>query len=243
MNSFEDKPIVILGVNHSGTRALVDVLSLLGSDAGDNDTKWKESKTFIKAHYQLLGCRTDEEWNNTIFDLRLYGGDRLKYDAGEVTRFLAAQLPLHFPNRMNAPWHWKCPSSALFLDFWVNLYPHGFYLHIVRDKYDVAYSLLRRKQFRSLRKALKFHELFEQKLAMITRYPVRYLKVDYHRLEEELPRIMRFLSFLDGDVTKARQLIHREKSKLGWRGDMPIKTNLWNNFNLMKLKMARKLSI
>ena len=47
-------PIIIKGVNHSGTGVLVEILKILGSDAGDINNKWKENKFFLEIHKSLI---------------------------------------------------------------------------------------------------------------------------------------------------------------------------------------------
>jgi len=243
MDNYRDRPIIVMGVNHAGTRVLVDMLSCLGSDAGDNENRWRESETFIRVHYLLLGCENKSEWNRMLFDLDLYRSDSFSYDEQKTRQFLDAEVPIHFPNRDKAPWHWKCPTSALFLDFWIKQYPDAYFLHIVRNKYDIAYSLMSRKQFRSLRNALEFYDLFEDKLASMRRHPVKYLKVDYHHLENELVKIIDFLPFLKGNIDDATGLIRRKKKWFGWKRHLTVKTNLWNNYNILRLFFARRIKI
>lgn len=61
------KPIIIPGTNHSGTRVLVDIMSILGSDGGDYDNQWHENKFFLEIHRELLLGRPDISLGKRIF--------------------------------------------------------------------------------------------------------------------------------------------------------------------------------
>jgi len=136
---FERRPIIVLGVGHSGTRVVVDILSALGSDGGDCENQWRENEFFIELHKDLLNVATQEEWTKKIFTIETY----YNYCAPEknkniVRDKLSSRLVEAYPEYRNSPWHWKCPSSAVFMDFWMEAFPDAYYVHIIRDPLDVA---------------------------------------------------------------------------------------------------------
>ena len=66
--NYLNSPIIVKGVNHSGTRAVVEILKLLGSDEGDISNKWKENKFFLNIHKTLVNRISKNGWQKTIFD-------------------------------------------------------------------------------------------------------------------------------------------------------------------------------
>ena len=52
--NYIDKPIIIKGVNHSGTSALVKILEILGSDSGAINNQWNENEFFLNLHKDLI---------------------------------------------------------------------------------------------------------------------------------------------------------------------------------------------
>ena len=63
------RPVIIKGVNHSGTRALVKILEILGSDPGIIDNKWNENRFFLDLHKILISKISTKSWTDTIFNI------------------------------------------------------------------------------------------------------------------------------------------------------------------------------
>ena len=63
---FSDKPIIIIGVGHSGTRLMVEMLQRLGSDGGDYDNEWKENKFFLGLHQTMIEKFSNIEWTKAL---------------------------------------------------------------------------------------------------------------------------------------------------------------------------------
>jgi hypothetical protein len=167
---FEKRPIIIEGVNHSGTRLLVEILSILGSDGGDYHNTWNENKFFLDIHRELIKRISDVEWTETILN-----NDFIEryVDTAEfkeyITSRLNKELESNFPRYKTAPWHWKCPTSALFEKTWYEIFPDAIYLINQRDPGKIARSFLRRRGNSSLpfRDGLRFYRIMEDKIFSI----------------------------------------------------------------------------
>lgn len=237
---FSARPIIVLGVNHSGTRVVVDILAALGSDGGNFDNTWRENKFFLDIHRVLMGAYDDDNWTQKIFDLGYIAGlrpDEAKKQA--IYKKLHDGLNGAYPHHASRPWHWKCPTSAFFIDFWLETYPEAFYVHIVREPLDVAQSLISRRQFYSIRMAQRFYDLMESELAKAAKAR-HYLKLNYETLSAELNSLIEFLPFLDSSrMEEARQLIR--EPRFHWKSGRSIKHNLWNLSTSLRVAMAKKL--
>lgn len=239
-NSFAQRPIIILGVNHSGTRVLVDILNILGSDGGDCNNTWRENKLFLTIHEELMDACDAAEWTKKIFDLnhiKQLNLDDAKKKAIQIK--INAGVAQAYPAYTSRPWHWKCPTSALFLDFWMETYPEAYFVHIVRDPLDVAQSLISRRQFYTIKSAQKFCDLMEKQLSKAFSAK-HYLKINYENLSNEVPNLIEFMPFLNADnITQAKTLIR--KSCVKWRSNRTIKHNLWNLSAAMRVQLAKSL--
>lgn len=239
-NYFSHRPIIVLGVNHSGTRVVVDILTALGSDGGDCDNPWRENKFFLDIHRALMGARDGEDWTRKIFNLGYIAGLR-PADATKLAlhKKLYDGLSNAYPQHASRPWHWKCPTSALFIDFWLETYPEAFYVHIVRDSLDVAQSLISRRQFYTIRAARRFYDTMEAQLAK-AESAHNYLKLSYETLPAQLDLLTKFLPFLDvSKVDEARRLIR--ESGPHWKSERSLRHNFWNMSASLRVAVAKKL--
>lgn len=226
-NNFSEKPIIILGANHSGTRVLVEVLKELGSDPGMADNSWKENILFLNIHKDLIGQVSEKSWDQTIFNLSFIKNfeDNSQY-AHFMKQRIDSEIKNYYQNYPFSPWHWKCPTSLLFIRSWLKVYPNAYYIHIFRNPYDVAESLLRRKQFLSLFSALKFSGLMNSKIEDLK--IKNYLLIDYDEIEDRLDDLIAFLPFsvkLDGRKS-AIGVIKRKPKKI-WDYHYSFWNNLW----------------
>lgn len=237
---FSRKPIIVLGVNHSGTRAVVDILSVLGSDGGDCDNQWRENKFFLNIHNELLGAVDGLDWTKKIFGLKHISSVELsgaKKDA--IQRTIEQGLSGAYSSYVTNPWHWKCPTSALFLDFWMEMYPNAYYVHIVRDPLDVAQSLISRRQFYTIRSARRFYDLMEERLAKAASAK-HYLKLNYESLASEVPKLIEFMPFLEASrIDEAKRLVH--EPAFHWKEGRSFKYNLWNMSAAIRVTLAKAL--
>jgi hypothetical protein len=226
---FSTSPIIILGVNHSGTRVLVEILNRLGSNGGNFNNEWKENKFFLKLHKYMIRNSCDLPWAQAIFKLPFNNSFRddlrfLNYLKDEIEKSLSKE----FTNYESHLWHWKCPTSILFLNTWNKLFPNAYYINISRNDYDVAKSLLIRKQFYSINRALQFVNLLKEKVAGMNLK--RCLDVKYEYLEDDIQKIIDFLP-MNADnikINSALSCIKRQSSKfLGWNKHYSLQKNMW----------------
>jgi hypothetical protein len=237
---YSRSPIVVLGVNHSGTRVVVDILNVLGSDGGDCDNQWRENKFFLNVHNQLVDAVDGMDWTRKIFGLRRINSLELaEAKKKAIQRMIEQELPIAYPTYATKPWHWKCPTSALFLDFWLEFYADAYFVHIVRDPLDVAQSLISRRQFYTIRSARKFYDLMEERLAKASTAK-NYIKLNYESLAFEVPKLIQFMPFLDASrIDDAKKLI-REPT-FHWKANRSLKHNLWNASAAIRVAVAKAL--
>lgn len=235
-----ERPIIILGVNHSGTRVLVDMLSALGSDGGDFQNPWRENKFFLDIHNRLIGAVDGKDWTRKIFRTKELKSFALQAPQRQaILDRLKKELPSAYPAYKTRPWHWKCPTSALFIDFWLSTFPDAYYVHIVRDPLDVAQSLLSRRQFYTIRSAYQFYDLMEERLTKAAAAS-HYLKIRYENLIDEVPRLIEFMPFLDGaEIDNAKRLIHQPGFR--WKPSRTLKHNLWNTSVAIRVRLAKAM--
>ena len=121
------RPVIIKGVNHSGTRALVKILEILGSDPGIIDNKWNENRFFLDLHKILISKISTKSWTDTIFNIDfLMNGyeDNLEYL--DFIKEKLNNLNKYYIAPQNKLWHWKCPSSAFFGNTWNEIFPNAY---------------------------------------------------------------------------------------------------------------------
>ena len=224
----ERPPIIVLGANHAGTRLLVEILRTLGSHAGRIDNEWLEDETFLDIHRRLIGGVTGKGWTEAIFDIAFverYHDDRRMVP--EIRQWLAGSLSSSFPDR-SSPWHWKCPTSVMFLPSWLEIYPDALFVHIVRDSHEVARSLVRRRQFLGFGRATAFYEAMNRRVHEARPSMKNYLQLSMESLGDNLPKLAERAGLeMESDaLLKARRSIRLQPTR-GWRRDRSVLGNLW----------------
>jgi hypothetical protein len=209
---FTDKPIIIIGVGHSGTRLMVEMLQHLGSDGGDYNNEWKENKFFLQLHRTMIEKFSNIEWTPALLSpefVSSFEDDGRHYEY--LTDEIATNIEQAYPDYRAKPWHWKCPISLLFLETWSSIYPQAYYLHIKRDKYAVTESILRRKQAPSVDAALALIDRYEERI--IGFGSENYLMVSFENIENEMEKMCRFLPLqpTQDQIDSARSIIKRDK--------------------------------
>lgn len=241
MTDFSKKPIIIEGVNHSGTRLLVDILTIFGSDGGDANNNWKENKLFLEIHKQLIDKISDNGWTLTILnnDFISKYEDNLEHKSF-IENVLNDELDNHFVNRKTKPWHWKCPTSALFENTWTTIYPDAYYIINRRDPAKIAKAFLRRKGGASLsfKEGLRFYEIMEGKIFSIKKK--NQLIINFDDLKNEIPRIIKFL-----DLNVSSEQIELANSKIVykdrfWNPRLSIRFNLKNMWAKLIYKLYKR---
>ncbi len=240
-NNFANKPIIILGTQHSGTRVVVQMLKKLGSKPGDIDNQWKEEKLFLNIHRELINKVSKKSWTSIIFDLDFVKSfkdnkEYLKY----IKRRLNQEIDVHYSQRQKKPWHWKCPASALFLNSWIAIYPEAYFIHLVRDPFGVSESLLRRRQHHNPFKALRFNGLMNKRIEKCRPEMEHYLKINFELLEKQIDDLVKFLPFkVDTEKKKVALATINRKKKALWNSRYSWRKNLWQIFIRIMLFVLR----
>ena len=179
-----------------------------------------------------------KDWTETIFDLDF---NRSFTDDGRFHDYLlekmSERLPTEYPNHEDSPWHWKCPTSLLFLDTWLKIFPDAWYLHIKRDDFAVARSLLTRKQADSVSSALALARCFDDRLNKIP--PQNFLSIPYEKLETSIDEIISFLPIQPSreQVEHALSAIHRPT--VWWKFKRSLKGNFREAYVRLCIKAFR----
>ena len=235
MNFFR-QPVIIRGVNHSGTRALVKILEILGSDAGQINNIWYENKFFLDLHKNLINRISTKGWTDTIYDTDfLKGGYK---DNFEFLDFINEKLSNELENYYNSPyenlWHWKCPSSVFFENTWNEIFPNAYNIVIERNPNNVARSLMRDKLINNYDDALEFHKTMSEKIFSITKK--KMIKVRYENLENEIEKIIDFIPL---NVTNEKL-----KAAISFTNkDSLIRLNKSLNYNIKNIYTQLKINL
>lgn len=138
------RPIIVLGVDRSGTSMLTDVLSRWGCHAGDprllaapnpfNPKGFWEYKPVQQFMFELFET-TGVGWWNLDFRpaLRDLGGSSLSLRQG-AERLMAEMAA------GGTPWVWKEPYFSISLPFWKQIFNDPVYVIILRNPYRSALS-------------------------------------------------------------------------------------------------------
>lgn len=228
-NIYKKKPIIVLGANHSGTRLIVEMLSVFGSDGGECDNHWREERCFLSLHQQLMKEVNSQEWSDAIFDIDFIESfqDNGSY-AEMMETYLSDCLVGHYADRENHPWHWKCPTSALFLQSWLRVYPEAHFVHVVRDSCDVAASLMRRRQIYNPCSGVRFDTVMNKKIEAVRGEMKHYIKVPFNNIEEELENLADFMPFEVSEEKKRRaRACIKKRQWRWWMSGKSIRRNIW----------------
>jgi len=237
--NFLKRPIIIKGINHSGTRALVKVLEILGSDPGIIDNKWNENRFFLDLHKILISKISSKSWTKTIFNVDFLMDvykDNLEYL--DFINEKLADLNKYYIDPQNKIWHWKCPSSAFFENTWNEVFPNAYNIIIVRDPNKVARSLMRDRLINNYNDAIEFYKIMNKKIFSVNKNNV--IKIKYDNLKNEIEKIIDFIPLeIDNEKIKLAKSIAKKDSLI--RLNKSIIYNIKNisteaKINLFRLK-------
>ena len=211
--NFANKPIIVEGVNHSGTRLIVQILSVFGSDGGDYNNPWAENKLYLKLHKNLIDSISDKGWTKTILNIEFIKdySDNCEFELF-IRDYLTKNIITEFPNYKSKAWHWKCPTSALFEKTWTKIYPEAWYIINTCEAGKVAKSFVRRNASLPFIEGLKFHDIMNNKIFSIKKK--RQLIIDFSNIRNEIDNIANFVPFdvSEKKITIAKSLIKNQNN-------------------------------
>ena len=238
--NYTNRPIIIEGVNHSGTRLLVEILSVFGSDGGDYKNPWAENKVYLDLHKELINKISDKGWTKTILDnnfIKNYN-DNFEFESF-ITKYLDVNIPNDFPDYKSKPWHWKCPTSALFEKTWTKIYPDGWYIINTCEPEKVAKSFVRRNASLSFKEGLRFYSIMNEKIFSVKKN--NQLIIDFGNITNEINKIAKFVPFdvSEKKINIAKSLV-KDTSKI-WSKNRSIYMNLKNIYATILYKKYKKI--
>jgi len=117
-------PIIIIGAHRSGTSATARALELVGLQIGQDLDSHREPRALQKLHEDYLE-RVGAAWHKPE----------------PFLKSIWLRLRISF----GAAWGWKEPRTTLFAPAWLEIFPEGRIVHVVRDSLAAAESIRERE--------------------------------------------------------------------------------------------------
>lgn len=207
-------PVCIAGMHRSGTSTVAQLLYRLGLYLGreedlfapgpSNPEGFWENKHFVHVNEEIL------ETHGGGWDLppSLEPGWQ-HHEKLDSQRDRARRLVEEY--QANRYWGWKDPRSSLTLPFWLELMPDARIVVCLRNPVEVALSLQKRGMA-SLPFGLNLWRRYNESLLESMpegRYIVTHYEAYFHRPQNELRRLLRFLGMPASD-----QLVAQVRSRV-----------------------------
>ena len=168
------------------------------------------NKLFLDIHKVLIGKVSDLGWNKTIFNLNFIKNfhDNCEYIDYIVSR-LKNELHQNYTDYLNHPWHWKCPTSALFQNTWIKIFPEAYYIINTRNPKRVAKSFLRRtgSTFLPFHKGIEFYRLMENNIFSVRKK--NYVLINFDRIRNDIYKIAEFIP-IDVSDSQIKDALERD---------------------------------
>ena len=139
----ESHPIIVLGVERSGTSVVAEMLHRWGAYAGPSEMLHKADAHAPRGYWEYLPLwdllaelgefDAGATWWDSDFQRRM-----AKKAADPVYRKKATELMAKM--HKGAPWFWKDPALSHFLPFWKQVWGNPIYIIMVRNPLDTAVS-------------------------------------------------------------------------------------------------------
>ena len=140
----ECHPIIVLGVEHSGTSVVAEMVHRWGAYAGEYEKLTKADEHNLQGYWEYkpiwdflveLGDFGDGvSWWDSSFQRRVREKIFIPYYSAKALELVAAM------EREGKTWVWKDPALSFFLPFWKEIWGDAVYLIMVRNPYDLALS-------------------------------------------------------------------------------------------------------
>ncbi|MCB1036845.1 MAG: sulfotransferase [Acidobacteria bacterium] len=168
MAEIKPRPIIILGVDRSGTSMVSEMVSRWGAYGGPDPTLSTGDEKNQRGYWEyealrplldeLLLCADVSEWH-PMYRVELKKRSQETYYRKKAEDLIA---PMEIPGK---PWFWKDPDLCLMLSFWLELWKDPVFVITVRNPYDSAVSM---------EKFVLSDELRNKKYRLITAYLLRW---------------------------------------------------------------------
>ena len=122
-------PVIVFNKSHSGSRVLARLLREAGVFMGDDRNESEDSADFLRLIEPLV-----ERWYPDYGRLLREGDEDLSPLIDSVIAHHLAPCP------PGARWGWKLCETLYILPVLIRLFPDAWYVHLIRDGRDVAFS-------------------------------------------------------------------------------------------------------
>ena len=139
----KNHPIIVLGVERSGTSVVAEMVHRWGAYAGPSEKLHKADAHAPRGYWEflplwdLLAELGDFDAGTTWWDLD-FQQQMKKKAADPAYRQKATELMAQMHN--GGPWFWKDPALSHFLPFWKQIWGDAIYVITVRNPLDTAVS-------------------------------------------------------------------------------------------------------
>ena len=143
MISSESRPIIVLGVERSGTSVVAEMVHRWGAYAGASETLHKADAHAPRGYWEFLPLwdflaelgdfASGATWWDRDFQQRIE-------DKASNPVYRTKATELMFEMHKGSPWFWKDPALTHFLPFWKQIWGDAVYVITIRNPHDVAVS-------------------------------------------------------------------------------------------------------
>ena len=172
-----EKPILVTGVNHTGTTMVVEVLKRLGVFMGDHGVDIpsnNEWTPYLKVNLEIMN-----RWNPRL------SWRALDYPSIEEIEKEYVRIPIPEPPILKRRWGIKLPSICILLPAYLKRFPKAWLIYCTRNKEDLIESLLRRDGL-DREHWEKFIEVMDERFKMVAKkyHQIQYEEFCYHPIKE-----------------------------------------------------------
>jgi len=150
-------PVIVLGMQRSGTTMVAEILNRAGLFVGWRQDPNQEAFFFQLLNVWLFQAAGGSRGRPSAIDdllsdpaLREISREYLSYLVGSP-KALSYLGPTKYPRyrdlrRIDFAWGWKDPSTTFTLPIWLDIFPDARVVHVTRHGVDVAASVVRNRQ-------------------------------------------------------------------------------------------------
>ncbi|MEY2480626.1 MAG: hypothetical protein QOI04_1553 [Verrucomicrobiota bacterium] len=165
-------PVIIIGAHRSGTSATAHALQLLGLQIGQRLDSHYEPRGLQQVHDDYLRSVGAAWYDPKIFlehvqtaqgreDCLHYLRETMRADFMSILGYRNLRgWWLRSKINSGKPWGWKEPRTTLFARCWLDIFPDGRFIHVVRHPLAAAVSIRERElQFENGPRSERLHDL------------------------------------------------------------------------------------